>query len=41
MATYRAPTADDAIALFEELQQKFPRKTVGDDIWYLVAVSGT
>lgn len=40
MATYQAPIAEDAITLFEELEKKFPHKTLGNNIWYLVALSG-
>jgi hypothetical protein len=39
MATFQGPTSEDAIALFEVIQKKFPHKTLGDDKWYLVAVS--
>jgi len=39
MATFHEPTAAEAIALFETIEQKFPSKTLGDGKWYLVAVS--
>ena len=32
------PTARQATALFESLEQKFPSKTLGEDRWYLIAV---
>jgi len=32
-------TPEEAIALFEALENKFPHKSLGDDRWYLVAVS--
>jgi hypothetical protein len=37
--TIKGPTTEGAIALFEELERKFPRNTLGEDKWYLVAVS--
>jgi hypothetical protein len=33
------PSTEEAIALFEAVERKFPHKTVGDDKWYLVVVS--
>jgi len=33
------PTPEEAIALFEALEAKFPSKTLGDEKWYLVATS--
>jgi hypothetical protein len=39
MTTFREPTAEDATVLFEELEKKFPHETLGNDKWYLVAVS--
>ncbi|KAK0507110.1 hypothetical protein JMJ35_010568 [Cladonia borealis] len=33
------PTAEKAITLFQELERKFPTKTLGEDRWYLIAVS--
>ena len=39
MATIHEPTADEAVALFHAIEEKFPHKTVGKDKWYLVAVS--
>jgi hypothetical protein len=39
MAIYQEPTSEDAIALFKEIEQIFPHKTLGDDKWYLVAVN--
>ncbi|CAG8976529.1 hypothetical protein HYALB_00011006 [Hymenoscyphus albidus] len=33
-------TPEEAIALFKEIEAKFPSKTLGDDKWYLVALSG-
>jgi hypothetical protein len=39
MAPIHEPTKEDAIALFEEIQKKFPSRNLGDDKWYLVTVS--
>lgn len=39
MAAIYEPTKEDAIALFEAIQRKFPNGTLGDDKWYLVTVS--
>jgi hypothetical protein len=39
MAEFQEPTKEDAIALFEEIQKKFPSGTLGEDKWYLVTVS--
>jgi len=33
------PTAEQATALFQALEERFPHKTLGDDKWYLVAIS--
>lgn len=33
------PTSEQATALFEELEQGFPSKSLGEDRWYLVAVN--
>lgn len=33
------PITEEAIALFEAIEKKFPHKSVGEDRWYLVAVS--
>lgn len=38
MSTYKDPTPEEAIALFKEIEAKFPHKTLGDDKWYLVVV---
>ena len=38
MSSSDEPTAEQAKALFEKLEQKFPSKTLGEDRWYLVAV---
>ena len=35
----KVPTVEEAIALFESIEEKFPRNTLGEDKWYLVAVS--
>ena len=32
------PTAENAITLFQSLEQKFPTNTLGPDRWYLIAV---
>jgi hypothetical protein len=34
----RDPTDEEALALFEALEEKFPSKTLGDDKWYVLAV---
>ncbi len=39
MATFSEPTKEDAVALFEAIEQRFPHKAIGDDIWYMVVVS--
>ena len=39
MAEFHEPTAAEAITLFQTIEQKFPSKTLGEDKWYLVAVS--
>ena len=38
MSSSEEPTAQGARALFEEIERKFPSKTLGRDRWYLVAV---
>ena len=38
MSSSEEPTAEDAKVLFEKLEQKFPKKTLGGERWYLVAV---
>lgn len=38
MAITQEPTAAQAIDLFEEVEQKFPHKTLGEETWYLVVV---
>ena len=37
--TAKGPTTEESIALFEAIERKFPHATLGDDKWYLVAVS--
>lgn len=32
------PTAEQATKLFQDLEQKFPSKSLGEDRWYLIAV---
>jgi len=32
------PTAEQATKLFQDLEKKFPSKTLGEDRWYLIAV---
>lgn len=39
MAAIHEPTKEEAIALFESIEKKFPHGTLGDDKWYLVTVS--
>jgi len=39
MVTIHEPTVDEAVALFQAIEEKFPHKTLGDDKWYLVVVS--
>lgn len=39
MAVAQGPTKDEAIALFESIEKKFPHKTVGNDTWYMVVLS--
>ena len=39
MAEQQEPTKEDAVALFEAIETKFPSGTLGDDKWYLVTVS--
>jgi hypothetical protein len=38
MASYQSPTSEDAIALFQSIEEKFPHKDLGEDSWYLVTV---
>ena len=38
MSSSDEPTAKDAKVLFENIEQKFPSKTLGGERWYLVAV---
>lgn len=38
MSSSEEPTAEGAKVLFEQLEQKFPSKTLGRERWYLVAV---
>jgi hypothetical protein len=33
------PTVEEARALFQSLEAKFPSATVGSEKWYLIAVS--
>jgi hypothetical protein len=35
----KEPTTEEAIALFAAIEKKFPHNTLGEDKWYLVAVS--
>lgn len=35
----RDPTTDEALALFKAIEEKFPARALGDDKWYLLAVS--
>ncbi|EMD85480.1 hypothetical protein COCC4DRAFT_56882 [Bipolaris maydis ATCC 48331] len=35
----RDPTADEALALFKAIEEKFPAKTLGEDKWYLLALA--
>jgi hypothetical protein len=39
MAEFHEPTQEEAVALFQIIEQKFPNGTLGDGKWYLVAVS--
>jgi len=39
MAELHQPTKEDAVALFQSIEQKFPHRTLGDDKWYLVTLS--
>ncbi len=39
MIEFHEPTKEEAVALFESIEQKFPHETLGDDKWYLVTVS--
>lgn len=39
MATIPEPTAEEAIELFKEIEQKFPHKTLGEGTWYLIVLS--
>jgi hypothetical protein len=35
----RDPTEEEALALFKAIEEKFPSSTLGDDKWYVLAVS--
>lgn len=35
----RDPTEAEALALFDAIENKFPSKTLGDNRWYVLAVS--
>ncbi|KUJ10211.1 uncharacterized protein LY89DRAFT_710930 [Mollisia scopiformis] len=35
----QGPSEQDAVALFEDVQKKFPHNTLGDDKWYMVVLS--
>ena len=39
MATNHQPTSAEAVSVLKDVEQAFPHKTLGDDKWYLVAVS--
>ncbi|KAK3170262.1 hypothetical protein OEA41_009649 [Lepraria neglecta] len=39
MNSHSDPTAEEAITLFQELEKKFPSQTLGEDRWYLIAIS--
>ncbi|KAE8444916.1 hypothetical protein EG329_014043 [Mollisiaceae sp. DMI_Dod_QoI] len=39
MALPGCPTKDEAITLFESVEEKFPHETLGDDKWYMVVLS--
>ncbi|PVH74623.1 hypothetical protein DL98DRAFT_519158 [Cadophora sp. DSE1049] len=39
MATTHEPTKEEAVSLFEAIENKFPHKTVGGNTWYLVVLS--
>ncbi|RDL32030.1 Uncharacterized protein BP5553_09432 [Venustampulla echinocandica] len=39
MATFQGPTTEEAISLFQEIEKKFPSQSLGEDKWYLVALS--
>ena len=39
MSSYSEPTADQAVDLFQAIEKKFPHASLGEDKWYLVAVS--
>jgi hypothetical protein len=32
------PTDEEALALFQTVEEKFPSKTLGDDKWYVLVV---
>lgn len=34
------PTSEEALALFEAVEEKFPSNTLGDDKWYILTVCG-
>jgi hypothetical protein len=40
MATIQGPTTEEAIALFKAIEEIFPKRTLGEDKWYLPVVSG-
>lgn len=37
----RDPTEEEALALFKSVEERFPSKSLGDDKWYILAVSGS
>ena len=37
--TFRDPTEDEALALFEKFEGQFPTQTVGQGKWYITLVS--
>jgi hypothetical protein len=37
--TPKGPTTEQATTLFKEIERKVPQNTLGEDKWYLVAVS--
>lgn len=39
MSSFPEPTAEQAIALFSAIEEKFPHNSVGQEAWYLVALS--
>ena len=34
----RDPTPEEALALFKDVEDHFPSKTLGDDKWYVLTV---